>query len=244
MGGSTNSPRRLRFDGVLDAGQVERARKTGHALAYCPLQLGWVPLDSADDEDALAPLSWQVGTIALHKKVYGTGVYPMKATLSLRVWVADDLPVYMALLSDPTLWRFMPEEAPQVIDAALSEALIAVSSEATHHLVRAVAEGGQPIGQVRLEYLPDRRSGEVSYWLGAKWRGRGLGRLAVEKFVGQCFGREPGLQRIFARVHPENTASHRLLLGAGFTSSDRAALGVGPRGRDRGDWGVFVLDRQ
>lgn len=234
---------RSRFAGVLDAGELAQARAAGLPLAYCPLQQGWVHhLDEAE-EDTAPPLSWQVGRLPLHKQITGTTVYPRPETLSLRVWVEDDLAVYRALMADPVLWSWMLEDQPARIDDDMARALIALSTDGTHHKVRVATLGGQPVGQVRLEYGPAPDTGELSYWMGAAHRGKGLGRQMVQRFLHRLASTEPRITRITARVHPKNAASAPLLAACGFQPCDRATLDLAPRGRDRGDWLGFVLTR-
>jgi RimJ/RimL family protein N-acetyltransferase len=233
---------RKRFDGVLDAEELARARASGAPLAYCPLQQGWVH-HSEDEDDTAPPLSWQMGTLPLHKQVTGTPVYVRPQTLTLRVWVEDDLPVYRALMNEPGLWTWMLEERPARLDDDLARALIALSTEGTHHKVRVASVGGQPVGQVRLEYGATPETGELSYWIGAAHRGKGFGREMVQRFLDRLAVRKPHITRITARVHPDNLASKKLLLACGFTSCDRATLDLAPRGRDRGDWEGFVFRR-
>ncbi len=234
---------RGRFDGVLDARELAEARASGAELAYCPLQLGWVPLGVEDDEDVAPPLSWQVGTIRMHKQIDGTPVYPRPQTLGLRVWVEDDLPVYRALLADPALWTHMLEDQPSRLDDDTLRALITLSTEGSHHKVRVAVVGGQPVGQVRLTYDPDPTTGELSYWIGAPSRGKGFGRQMVQRFLDRLAVRKPHITRIAARVHPQNHASRGLLLASGFAACDRDDLGLAPRGRDAGDWDGFVYTR-
>ncbi len=217
MGRHDNSLRK-RFDGVLDARQLEEARAAGADLAYCPLQLGWVHHEAEDDEDLAAPLFWQMGAIPLHKQMDGTPVYRKDPSLTLRVWVEDDLAVYRALLSDPELWTHMLEERPARLDDDTLRALIALSTEGTHHKVRVACLGGQPVGQVRLEYGADPATAELSYWVAQAARGQGIGRQMVTRFLDRLAMRKPQITRIIARVHPDNRASQRLLLACGFKS--------------------------
>jgi RimJ/RimL family protein N-acetyltransferase len=233
---------RHRFDGVLDAVELADARARGRPLAYCPLQQGWV-LHAEEEDDTAPPLSWQAGQVRLHKRIEGTPVYAKREALALRVWVEDDLAVYKALMGDPALWTWMLEERPARLDDDTARALIALSTEGAHHKVRVATLGGQPIGQVRLEYGATPDTGELSYWLGAAHRGKGLGRQMVLRFLDRLAARKPQITTITARVHPDNTASQRLLLACGFAPCDRDRLALPPRGRDRGDWLGFVLSR-
>jgi RimJ/RimL family protein N-acetyltransferase len=233
---------RKRFDGVLDADELAEARASGVALAYCPLQQGWVPLGE-DDDDTAPPLSWQMAKLPLHKHVTGTPVYTRPPELTLRVWVEDDLPVYRALMNDPGLWTWMLEERPVGLNEDMARALMTLSTEGTHHKVRVASLGGRPVGQVRLEYGATPETGELSYWMGAAHRGKGLGRQMVLRFLDRLAVRKPHVTQITARVHPDNLASKRLLLACGFTPCDRATLNLAPRGRDAGDWEGFVFRR-
>ena len=124
-----------------------------------------------------------------------------------------------------------------------ARALIELSTEGTHHKVRVATLGGQPVGQVRLEYGATPETGELSYWIGAAHRGKGFGRDMVQRFLDRLAIRKPHITRITARVHPDNLASKKLLLGCGFTACDRATLDLAPRGRDGGDWEGFVFRR-
>lgn len=233
---------RSRFDGVLDAEDLAKARAAGTALSYCPLQQGWVH-HAEDEDDTAPPLSWQACPLPLHKQVTGTPVHARPQSLTLRVWVEDDLVTYRALINDPGLWTWMLEEPPAQLDDDTARALIALSTEGPHHKVRVASLGGQPVGQVRLEYGTDPATGELSYWIGAGHRGKGLGRQMVQRFLDRLAVRKPHLTRITARVHPQNLASKRLLLTCGFQTCDRDSLDLAPRGRDAGDWEGFVFTR-
>lgn len=240
MTGQDDDQRRHRFDGVLCPDALATARLTGVRLAYDPIQIGWVPLGARDEADTAPALSWHVGQPAPFKQVPGTGVYPVTRRFGFRLWTEADLPRYREILSDPALWRFMPEEPPAALTQEDLRALIALSSEGAHHHVRAIIHQGRPIGQIRLEFLAPGTVAEISYWLAAETRGRGLGPQAVAAFLAQSLSRMGGPSTLVARVHPGNAASARLLLSCGFQPSDRAATGLGPRGRDGGDWPVYL----
>ena len=58
-------------------------------------------------------------------------------------------------------------------------------------------------------------NGELGYWLGREHRGRGLGRAAVNAFIPYAFD-QLGLARLTAHALHFNTASLKILRGAGF----------------------------
>lgn len=179
---------RRRSDGVLTPRQIEICRGQGIALAFDPLQLGWILRDAEDD---LAPAQ------------------PAKPRLAFREWAQDDAPRLAAMLSSEMLWRYLPERYTGPIDIQAAEALIELS-RADHHRVRAVTKNGVPIGQVRL--LPAEAQGaEVSYWLGQEHWGNGYASEMVTAFCEECLRECPEIRRLFARVHRSNMASQRVL---------------------------------
>lgn len=217
-------------DGVLHAAELAHARAQGVALAYDPIRIGWVPAH-AETRPAHAPLSWSAGMDDL-ADLPDPGI-------AFRPWTDADLPIYRAMMGDPQMWRHMPEAAPDALTDEVLLTLIALSAEAPHHRVDAIVQDGVPAGQVRLEFSPDGRSAELSYWLGPAARGKGLGRRAVRQWLARTLPDLPAIRTLVARVHPENAGSARLLATCGFSPADRAASGLGPRGRDDGSWPVF-----
>ncbi|MFN4099652.1 MAG: GNAT family N-acetyltransferase [Pararhodobacter sp.] len=190
---------RLRSKGPLTSDAVESCRARGIALYYDPVQIGWQRADCLDDIDVFEPEAPARG----------------KVGLSFRAWQPADMPLYHAMLDDPALWRFLPEEQPEPLTEADALALIELSNSAGHHDVRAVLENGQPVGQVRLLFTGGE--GEVSYWLGRAHWGRGIARRALHDWTEQCRARHPGLS-LFARIRADHKASQRVAQAAGYES--------------------------
>ena len=117
---------RLRSEGVLSAGDVARCRDMGIALAYDPVQIGWVPLACEDDIAA------------------GTGGKQERG-LRFRPWSVEDAPALARMLSCKRLWDYLPEDCPGRIDERTARDLIELGSAPHHHVV-AVIEGDEPIG--------------------------------------------------------------------------------------------------
>ncbi len=193
---------RCRWDGPLTHEQLVRAQREGVRLAYDPAQSGWVPVSAPDLlDDPEPPLSAQIGS------------------LLLRPWRAQDLDQYHALLDDPALWRFMVEDMPHPFTREVAAELIAIANLGAHHVVRSIVAPQVAAGQVRIVWSgPDLQPGdaEISYWLGRNFRGRGLATQAVRLMVRDTLRSWPGLRRIVAYVHPENSASVSVLQRAGF----------------------------
>ncbi|MFU8777238.1 MAG: GNAT family N-acetyltransferase [Roseovarius sp.] len=195
------------------------------ALAYDPLQIGWViaEADTACLRSApVPPLSWKV-------KAPGA--------LGFRRWHAADVSLYMRLLSDPEVWRHMHEDWPGTLTQALARDLIDISGLSDHHDVLAATLDGHPIGQMRLAFGPDasgRDTAELSYWLGRDHWGRGLGRDLVHRATRRAFADHAWLYRLVAFVHPDNAASARCLCGAGYHD----------RGHRDDGWRCFVIYRE
>jgi ribosomal-protein-alanine N-acetyltransferase len=74
------------------------------------------------------------------------------------------------------------------------------------------------------------QNGALGYWVGAPQARRGHTLDAVKAVAGFAFERL-GLHRLEAACLPENTASHRLLLKAGFEAEGRARAYLKINGR-------------
>lgn len=70
-------------------------------------------------------------------------------------------------------------------------------------------------------------SAEVGFWIHPAYRGSGIATAAMRLAV--QFTRDSGLAALTARTLPENTASQRALVAAGFTL-DRRTLDTAPSG--------------
>jgi RimJ/RimL family protein N-acetyltransferase len=220
---------RARSEGPLDPEELELCRTYGVPLAYDPAHVGWVPASCQDDlapylplppEPVRGPKSEQVGP------------------LRFRRWEQNDVEAFVALLDNPKVWKFLPEPYPDPLTKEDAASLIEVSLTAQHHDVRAVEMDGRVVGQVRLAFdLADheRTAGEISYWLGERYWGQGIGSEMVSLFTLKSFETRPELSFIWARVHENNLSSARVLQKAGYRDSGPIAGSSG--------WRRYRVDR-
>lgn len=214
---------RRRSDGVLSHQEIAFCRAHQIALAYDPVQIGWVTIGCVDDID-------DAGMASERSVFKPRGLAP---TYRFRRWTLDDLPIYRALLADPKVWAKMYEPYPDPLDDTLARQLIDLSNS-DHHEVLAVLRDGQIVGQVRMLF-DAHGSAEFSYWFGRAHWGKGLGSAIATIHSGRTFVQHPELTSIFAVVHPENLASRKVLRKAGYVEE-------GPDSR-RPDWISYRLTR-
>lgn len=139
--------------------------------------------------------------------------------LRFRAWTDADAPDYARLLSDPALWRFLPENAPGSVSDDHARDLIALSHDRTRHLVRAVTLDGAVMGQVRLQWTGHPKplaSAELAYWLAPTAQNRRIGTRMVALFLWQTLRDFAHLQHITAVIHRDNRPSRALARRLGF----------------------------
>ena len=131
----------------------------------------------------------------------------------LREWADEDSAWYAESVRDPLIQRFTTESP--ALDAGLVRAAIAglrVSGDAEGFAI-CDAVTGERLGNMALRH--DGRTGEVSYWVAAGARGRGVAARALGLFSSWCF-QTVGLDELCLCVHQENVASQRAAVRAGY----------------------------
>ena len=136
----------------------------------------------------------------------------------LRPHAAADVDELARLADDRQVWRNVRDRFPWPYGRDDAEAFLAVALAAAPPTARAVTVGGVYAGGAGLILREDveRRSAEIGYWLGAPFRGRGVGTRVIRLLVRWTFLTHPDLHRLEARVYAWNPASRRALEKAGF----------------------------
>lgn len=135
----------------------------------------------------------------------------------LRGWRTEDAAWYIAQLSDQEILRFTTESADASIDqfhdalnklaAAPGQAGFAILDPATDDLAGNIAAA---LDQT------DNTTAEISYWVAAEARGRGLATQAVGELCLWIRENWPKVQHVALWTHADNIASQRVALAAGF----------------------------
>jgi RimJ/RimL family protein N-acetyltransferase len=137
---------------------------------------------------------------------------------ALRPHRAADIPQLCALADDYEIWRRVADEFPHPYD--VKAALSWIEQQANYDPPRnlAVVRGSDLVGGIGLN-LTDApnyaHDGEVGYWLGRSYWGRGVMSAALPAFLAWA-APVHGLTRFTARVYEGNEASARVLRRCGF----------------------------
>lgn len=142
------------------------------------------------------------------------------ARLVLRPLLADDLPDLITGIGrwEVSQWLshvphpYAPDDARLWLEMTQSW----FAEGGNWHLSLTPRDGphaGRVIGGINV--VREGRLAEIGYWLAYEWWGRGLATEAVTA-VARASLDLFSLDALFATTHPDNDASHRVLLKAGF----------------------------
>jgi ribosomal-protein-alanine N-acetyltransferase len=138
--------------------------------------------------------------------------------VQLREWADDDAGWYAEAVRDPLIQRFTTD--PADLDAQqVLEAIVELRASSTAEgFVICDAATGQRLGNIALSRYG--RTGEVSYWVAAGARGRGVATRALSMFSRWSF-RSAGLEELWLCAHRDNVASQRVAARAGYLRDPR-----------------------
>jgi RimJ/RimL family protein N-acetyltransferase len=134
--------------------------------------------------------------------------------LRLRRYRAADIPALVAALNDWSVAQWLARTPyPYVVGSA--ESFLADADAAHAAGRRAIADRVTDalLGGIGIEPVDGRIA--LGYWLGPAQWGRGIASEAVTALVAHGFA-TMGLERLHATTDPDNAASQRVLVKAGF----------------------------
>ncbi|HUD41506.1 MAG TPA: GNAT family protein [Dokdonella sp.] len=138
----------------------------------------------------------------------------------LRPWRRDDAGSLRRHADDAEVSRFLSDRFPYPYTAADAEAFLdglAQTGTAWAIAIDAGAAAGEAIGGIGVEPGRDvhRLTGQIGYWLGRAYWGRGLMSAALPLWCAHLFARYP-FERLQAIVYAGNPASAKVLERSGF----------------------------
>lgn len=141
--------------------------------------------------------------------------------LALRPLRIQDAVTLARLADNEKVHRYMRDRfpSPYCAEHALSYIQCCLDNEADGMaMVRAVVVNGKLAGVMECVFHIDidSRNGDVGYWLGEPFWGRGLGACALRLFCDEIFQSHPEIWRLSASVLAPNRASLRAIEKAGF----------------------------
>jgi [ribosomal protein S5]-alanine N-acetyltransferase len=131
----------------------------------------------------------------------------------LREWADDDAAWYADSVQDPLIQQFTTDSPTLTAEQVLAAMVRMRASDADEGLVICDAVTGSRLGNIALRH--DGSAGEVSYWVAAQARGRGVATRALALFSAWSF-RVTGLEVLWLCVHRDNVASQRAAMRAGY----------------------------
>jgi len=150
----------------------------------------------------------------------------------LREFGEDDIARLCELADNYEVWRHLSDEFPHPYDEAAARRWIEEQIDHDPPRNLAIADGSGLVGGIGL-MLTDApnyaHDGEVGYWLGQPYWGRGIVTVALRAFLAWAAPMH-GLTRFTARVYHGNEASVRVLERCGFVREGVLRRGVHKEG--------------
>ena len=139
--------------------------------------------------------------------------HPGDSTIVLRPWSPSDAEWYAHCAGDVEIQRFTTD-ASNLTAADVVAAIRALSTDPRHEgFLVSDARTGARLGNIALDHLD--RAGEISYWVAAEVRGRGVARRAITLLTRWAFA-HLDLQVMRLWTHADNAPSRVVAERAGF----------------------------
>ncbi|GAA3102320.1 hypothetical protein GCM10010464_77290 [Pseudonocardia yunnanensis] len=139
--------------------------------------------------------------------------HPRDGAIVLRPWAPSDAEWYASCARDVEIQRFTTD-ASNLTAADVVAAISALSTNPQHEgFLISDARTGARLGNITLDHVD--RTGEISYWVAAEVRGRGIARRAITLLTRWAFA-HLDLQVMRLWTHADNAPSRVAAEHAGF----------------------------
>ena len=152
--------------------------------------------------------------------------------VELRQFQEDDVTELARLANDKTIFDNVRDYFPNPYTIKDAQSFILQTSLENPACTFAIIYRKQLAGVVGIKRQTDiyRKSGEVGYWIGAPYRGKGIATIAVAIIT--TYGiKKLGLNRLYAGVFSTNPASMKVLEKCGYLREGISRNGVWKSGR-------------
>ncbi len=135
----------------------------------------------------------------------------------IRSFRSTDAAQLAALADNHLIWLQLRDAFPRPYRLEDAQAFIEIAVSEETETKFALDLDGSPIGTIGIQLQSDvnRGTGEIGYWLGEPYWGRGIATAAATAFSEWAI-RNYSLRRVFASPFADNAASRRVLEKAGF----------------------------
>ncbi len=142
---------------------------------------------------------------------------PVKGAVALRCFKEADAADLAKLANDKTIFDNVRDYFPYPYTLEDAKAFISSKLHQDPWTTFTIAYNGDLAGMADIKLQSDvyRKSGEVGYWIGAPFRGRGIATVAVTLITHYGINKL-GLNRLYAGVFSSNPTSMQVLKKCGY----------------------------
>ncbi len=143
---------------------------------------------------------------------------PQGSSIIIREWLTSDIEQLPAIANNRHIWLNLKDIFPYPYTHKHATLWVRMCTRQEPKCWFAIADGDTLLGSIGIEPKKDIYSinGEIGYWLGEPYWGKGIATAAVEGFTDYVFDQFPNLHRVYGSVFEYNYASQKVLQKAGF----------------------------
>lgn len=146
---------------------------------------------------------------------------------SLRKFALSDIESLATHANSRTVWEGVRDIFPHPYSTQDAKNFIEYTLSTKTEIIFAIDINGEAVGAIGLHLKSDvdRLNGEIGYWLGEKYHGKGIATKAVGQIVTVAFN-DYKLLRVYADVFSNNPKSARVLEKNGFVLEARFSKAI------------------
>jgi len=157
---------------------------------------------------------------------------PVNIPFLLRPFEKEDCSSLAHHANSKRIWEGVRDVFPFPYTEKDAVNFIEYAIKTEREIVRAIDVKGQAVGAIGLHLKEgeQRLNGEIGYWIGIEYQGKGIVSKAIAEIVDMAFC-EHNLLRVYAKVFSNNPASGRVLEKNGFKLEAKLEKAIIKEGR-------------